>query len=273
MNDLDTKLEALRGWFGERGSVLVAFSGGIDSSLLLKVATDVLGPEKALGVTSLSESLSKEAYEGACALAQEMGFNQETIEYSELAIENYAENPINRCYFCKSELFGRLREIAEARGLEAVVEGSNFDDVGDHRPGMKAAGDLGICSPLKELEVTKDQIRAMAKTLGLPNWDMPSQACMSSRFPYGMTITKDGLDQVAEGEKFLRDLGFTQVRVRHLGSTAKIELLPEEMGRLFSVGVREEVIQHLKGIGFTYVTVDLQGYRTGAMNEAMNRQG
>lgn len=274
MKSFDEKLNKLSDWFRQREKVIVAYSGGIDSTLLLKVATDALGPENALGVTSKSESLSEDAYNVACDIAEQMGFNHEVIEYSELAIPNYADNPVNRCFYCKHELFDRLRQLAEERGIDTVCEGSNFDDVGDHRPGMKAADKLEIHSPLKQFEITKAEIRRWAQDLGLPNWDRPSQACLSSRFPYGTKITKEGFEQVASGEKFLHDHGFTQVRCRHLGKTVKIELLPEEMPRLFlEDGLREELNRHMRSIGFIYVTLDLQGYRTGALNEVLSRLG
>jgi uncharacterized protein len=247
----------------------VAYSGGVDSTLMLKIAVDTLGREKVVGVTARSESLTDRAYRIACDIAREYDLPIETIEHSELAVEGYAENSPNRCYHCKAALFSHLKEEAEKRGLAVVVEGSNADDVGDYRPGMRASADLGIKSPLREFGVTKDEIRALAKQLGLPNWDRPSEACLASRFPYGQKITQEKLDKVAAAEGYLRDMGLKQVRVRHHETIARVEVLPEDMARLLEPGVREDLVEKIKALGFLYVALDMAGYRTGSMNEAL----
>ena len=268
-NDLAQKLERLRETFRSYGSALVAYSGGVDSTFLLKVAVDALGRDKVLGVTARSESLTDRAFEIACRIARQLDLPQEIIEYSELGIEGYADNPVNRCYVCKSELFQRMRSLADRRGLAVVVEGSNADDVGDFRPGMRAAADLGMKSPLRELGFTKNEIRTLAREMGLPNWDRPSEACLASRFPYGEQITESKLNQVAEAENYIRNLGVRQVRVRHHGKVARIEVLPDDMARLLDPTTREALVTRFKQIGFLYVTLDLQGYRTGSMNEPL----
>lgn len=252
----------------ELGRVLVAFSGGVDSTLVLKVGTMVLG-ENCIGVTARSETLTDEEFELTRELAREHGMRQEIVEYSELEIGNYAENPINRCFFCKHELYSRLDGMAERWDARAVLDGTNADDIGDYRPGQEAARQLQVVSILREAGMTKADIRAMARELGLANWDKPSGACLSSRIPYGQTIDRTKLDQVAKGEAFLRSLGFRQVRVRHHDRIARIEVEPAEITRLAQPEVRKPVEDFLRSIGFLYVVLDLAGYRTGSLNEAV----
>lgn len=266
------KLKRLQNAFREKGRVLVALSGGVDSTLCQKIAHDCVGFENALAVTAKSETLTPQEFEAICNLARAQGWNHRTIEYSELEIPNYAENPVNRCFFCKHELYTRLSGLAQEWGCNAVVEGTNFDDRGDYRPGMQAASDIGTFAPLLTCEVTKDEIRELAAHFNLPNWDKPSGACLSSRFPYGKTITREGLDKVAAAEDFLHELGFTQVRVRHHENLARIEVLPEEMPRFFAEGISGKVHQRLKEIGYLYITLDLRGYRTGSMNEVLSNR-
>jgi uncharacterized protein len=263
------KLIRLQNAFRDKGRVLIALSGGVDSTLCLKIAHDVLGHENALAVTAKSETLTPEEFRQICDLAREQGWNHRTIEYSELEIPHCAENPVNRCFFCKHELYTRLTELAREWGCTCVVEGTNADDRGDFRPGMKAAAEIGTFAPLLECDVTKPEIRELAQYFGLPNWAKPSGACLSSRFPYGKQITREGLDQVAAAEDFLRELGFTQVRVRHHENLARIEVLPEELPRFLEDGIHGRVTARLREIGYLYVTVDLAGYRTGSMNEAI----
>lgn len=263
------KLERLREAFRAKDRVLIALSGGVDSTLCMQIAHDVLGPENAIAVTAKSETLSPKEFDEICTLAARQGWNHRVIEYSELEIPNYAENPTNRCYFCKHELYTRLSDLAQELGCTCVVEGTNYDDRGDYRPGMRAASEIGTFAPLLDCEVTKDEVRELAAEYGLPNWAKPSGACLSSRFPYGTKITREGLDKVAAAEDYLRELGFTQLRVRHHENLARIEVLPAEMSRLFEEGLFRDVAAELKRIGYTYVTVDLNGYRTGSMNEVL----
>lgn len=260
-------LEHLRGY----GRLAVAYSGGIDSTLLLHAAGQALGAENALGLIASSETLTDEEFQAALAIARDFGFRLEKIAYSELEIENYAENPLNRCYFCKNELFGRLGEAAEALGFERLADGSTFDDLtGDYRPGMQAARERGVVSPFIECKLRKPDIRAMARALGLPNWDKPSGACLSSRFPYGTRITQERLDQVAEAEHALRALGFAQVRVRWHDSVARIEVDPEAITRLAEPELRQKAARAVREAGFRYAALDLLGYRTGSLNEGLD---
>lgn len=266
------KLERLKAAFQTKGRVLTALSGGVDSTLCHKIAHDVLGFENAIAVTAKSETLTEGEFAEITALAAAQGWNHRVIEYSELEIPNYAENPVNRCFFCKHELYTRLSKIALEWGCNAVVEGTNADDKGDYRPGMKAAAQIGTFAPLLECDVNKEEIRELAALFGLPNWAKPSGACLSSRFPYGQRITREGLDRVGAAEDFLHSLGFTQVRVRHHeGLLARIEVLPAELPRLLEAELHVRVHDELRRIGFTYVTVDLRGYRTGSMNEAIGK--
>ncbi len=263
------KFQRLINRFKELKRVIVAYSGGVDSTLLLKAGTLALG-ENCIGVTAKSETLTDDEYAAALKLATEHNFNMKTIQYSELAVENYAENPTNRCYFCKHELFSRLDRLAAEFNVPAIVEGSNADDVDDWRPGMKAAQELQVVSPLRDAGLTKAEIRDLAKALGLPNWDKPSAPCLSSRIAYGVQIDATKLKQVADGEKFLREQGFRIFRVRHHEEIARIEVAPEEMDRLLAAPMRNAVAAKLKELGFRYVTVDLLGYRTGSLNEGFH---
>lgn len=264
------KLDRLKAAFREKGRVLVALSGGVDSAVCMAVAHDVLGYENAVAVTAKSETLTPVEFSWICDLARERGWNHRTIEYSELAIPNYAENPINRCFFCKHELYGRLGDLARQWGFSCVVEGTTFSDLGDFRPGIQAASEQGTFAPLLLCEVTKDEVREIAREVyQLPNWNKPSGACLSSRFPYGKTITREGIDRVAAAEDFLHELGFTQVRVRHHDNLARIELLPMEMARMLEADMHHRVTTRLREFGFPYVTLDLAGYRTGSMNEVI----
>jgi uncharacterized protein len=251
------------------GKVVVAYSGGVDSTLLLKAAKESLGEGHVLAVTALSPLFPGRELAGAKRVAREMGVKHILIESNELEIEGFSKNPSNRCYFCKKELFEEMQNLAHKEAISFVVEGSTLDDEKDHRPGRRAIQELGIRSPLQEARFTKKDVRELSRTLGLATWDKPSFACLASRFPYGEEITPEGLRMVDEAEDFLFSLGFKQVRVRHYQSLARIEVYPEEMSRLMNGSLREQVVNRLKEIGYRYITLDLQGFRSGSMNEVL----
>lgn len=263
------KYERLKKIFQSMGKVLVAFSGGVDSTLLLKVARDTLGDKNVLAVTALSPLYPERELAGVKKLIETLGVKHRLIESNELEIPGFSKNPSNRCYYCKDKLFRELLDIAKEEAIPFIVEGSTLDDDQDHRPGRMAIHELKIQSPLKEAMFTKTEVRELSKELGLPTWDKPSFACLASRFPYGEEITEEGLRMVDEAEDFLFGLGFKQVRVRHYGNLARIEVLNEEIIRLTDCSLREKVVSHLKKIGYRYVTLDLQGFRSGSMNEVL----
>jgi uncharacterized protein len=247
----------------------VAYSGGVDSTFLLKVALETLGRDKVLGLTVQHDTLTASDIQIAREVAEEHDFPHEIITYSELGIESFAQNPPERCYICKHALFGLILEEAERRGLQAVLEASNADDAGDYRPGMRATAELGVKTPLREAGLTKAEIRLLARGKGLPNWNRPSEACLATRFPYGETLTREKLARVAEAEDCLHELGLQQVRVRHHGDVARIEVLPEDIHRLTDPSTREGLLERFSELGFKYVALDLRGYRTGSMNESL----
>ena len=263
------KFEKLKEILKEMGRVLVAFSGGVDSSLLLKTAQDVVA-DGVLAVIARSETYPEVEQKEAVRLAEQWGVRYKIIQTDELNNPDFVSNPPTRCYFCKNELFSRLKEIAEAEDIRYVCDGSNREDMEDFRPGAQAAEELGIRSPLQEAGLVKDEIREISKWLGLPTWDKPSLACLSSRFPYGTHIDQGSLKQIAQAEEFLRNQGFKQVRVRHHGQIARIEVGPEQMEKMLHPGIRSAVAARLKTLGYSYVTVDIEGYRTGSMNETLD---
>jgi uncharacterized protein len=267
--ELEKKVQKLKDIFQSMGKVLVAFSGGVDSSFLLRVAKDSLGESNVLAVTARSPLFPERELEHAKMIAEQIGVRHLVIESNELKIDGFSNNPINRCYLCKKELFGELKEIAQSEGIPYIVEGSTLDDEMDHRPGRMAIKELGISSPLREALFLKKDVREVSKELGLSTWDKPSFACLASRFPYHNEITEKELKMVNEAEEFLIGLGFTQVRVRHYKDLARIELYPEEVCLLMVKPLREKVVNQFKKIGYKYVTLDLQGFRSGSMNEAL----
>ena len=269
--ELEAKVEKLRRLLSDMKEVVVCFSGGVDSSYLLAEAVGTLGGN-VLALTAVSPSLAPEEGVDAERLAEGLGARHLLVETNELDDPRYAANPVNRCYFCKTEMYGKAVEEAYRQGITHVLDGFNADDRRDWRPGRQAAKDRGVGSPLDELGFTKADVRAAAHQMGLPVWDKPALACLSSRFPYGTQITPERLSQVARCERVLRELKFRIYRVRYHGSLARIEVATEELERLFEPSLRQEIDRRFREAGFSYVAVDLQGYRTGSLNELVEVQ-
>jgi pyridinium-3,5-biscarboxylic acid mononucleotide sulfurtransferase len=268
---LEKRLEKLEGIIAPYGSALVAFSGGVDSSLALAVAARALPKERVLAVTSNNETYLPSELDLAEAFVRFLEVEHLVVNTRELDDPNYADNPANRCYFCKSTLYSDLKALAREKGYACVVDGANKDDEGDYRPGRKAAKELEVVSPLAMAGLGKAEVRELARHLELPTWDKPALACLSSRFPYGQKITPEKLAQVARAEEFLRRQGYEQVRVRHHGEIARLEVGPAELERAFRE--REEISAELKAAGFLYVTLDLTGYKPGSLNAALEQPG
>ena len=265
--DIAQKLQDLKDYLKSLGSIAIAFSSGVDSTFLLKVSHDVLG-DKAIAITARSSSFPKRERDEALSFCKNEGIRHLELDVDELSIEGFDKNPKNRCYLCKRNLFEKIKSLAKTEGIDTICEGSNMDDMGDYRPGLQAIAELGIKSPLRECNLYKNEIRELSKQLNLATWDKPSFACLASRFAYGETITQKKLSMVERAEQYLFDMGFRQVRVRiHGESLARIEVSKDKLEELFNT--REHIIETLKQIGFAYITLDLQGYRTGAMNETL----
>ena len=268
--DINEKFEKLKNYLSSLESVVVAFSSGVDSTFLLKTAHDVLG-DKVIAVTAESCSFPKRELNEAKLFCQKEGIKHIVVESEELEIDGFCKNPVNRCYLCKKELFEKITEIAKENNIKNIVEGSNIDDNGDYRPGLQAVSELNIKSPLRYAELNKNEIRELSKKLELNTWDKQSFACLSSRFVYGEEITKEKLSMVDKAEQLLLDLGFHQLRVRIHGTIARIEVLPDEFHKLFEEKNRLKIVTEFEKYGFTYISMDLKGYRTGSMNETLKK--
>ena len=268
LSDIRIKETALTERIKAAGKLAVAFSGGTDSTYLVYKAHEVLG-ENALAVTIRSQVLISEDFEWTVEFCRNAGIKQAVIDYDVFTAEQFGDNPPDRCYYCKRSIFENIKKTASEYGITEVADGSNVDDTGDYRPGMRALKELGIVSPLKESGLTKNEIRALSKEIGLPTWDKPAAACLASRFAYGEKITAEGLVRVANVEKFIRDLGFSGIRVRVHGDIARIEAAPDDIELLTYGRTRKEISAELKRLGFKYVTIDIDGYRTGSMNEVL----
>ena len=270
MQEPTIKMENLKDKLRRMGRVVIAFSGGVDSTFLVKVACEVLG-NNVLAVTAASSTYPKTELEEAKRLARLIGVRHIIVNSEETEVENFKRNPPNRCYYCKKELFSRLKEIAKKEKINYVLDGTNYDDLTDFRPGMKALRELNIISPLKDAKLTKEDIRNLSKLMNLDTWDKPACACLASRFPYGIRITKERLDRVEKAEAVIRNLGIRQLRVRYHNEIARIEVNKKDMQLLLEHS--DSIVKKFKELGFIYVTLDMEGYRTGSLNEVLRNEG
>lgn len=261
----------LRRLMRDMQTVLVAYSGGVDSSYVALIATQELG-DKAVCVMGISPSVALSQREEAEKIAQDFNFNYHVLKTEELENPNYQANPTNRCYFCKSELYGKLKPFAQQKNIEFILDGSNLDDTSDFRPGRQAAKENNVRSPLIEVELSKAEIRHLSKKHNLPTWDKPASPCLSSRIAYGIPVSIERLSKVEKGEEFLRDLGLREFRVRNHGELARLEIAPAEMNVILNKEMTDSIAEKFRKLGFKYVTLDLHGYRTGAMNEVLEKK-
>jgi len=266
---LKDKYLELKNLLSSMGRALIAFSGGVDSTFLLYAAKETLGAENVLAVIAQSPTYPVEEVEQAIEIADSLGVKCRLIDTEEFQDENFVSNPKDRCYYCKKELFAKLKELARENEIEHILDGSNLDDLSDYRPGSRAKEEFGVRSPLQEAGLTKEEIRQLSKEAGLPTWDKPSMACLSSRIPYGTRITEEVLYRIGEAEKFLRSLGLKQVRVRHHDIMARIEVGEKEIVTILSDGLREKITKKLEELGYFFVALDLKGYRTGSLNQLL----
>lgn len=270
-NTIKLKLTNLKQNIKKYNKVMVAFSGGVDSTFLLAVCAETLGKDNVAAATASSETYIESELTSAKAIAQRIGVQYVIIETEELSDPIFSSNPKDRCYYCKKSFYSKLVAVSQNMSIGIIFDGSNVDDVSDYRPGLTASQEMGIISPLMEEGFTKDDIRLLSKEMGLPTWNKPANPCLASRIPYGDPITKEKLKAIAEAEKFIRQMGFETLRVRHHGSLARIEIPSGDLSRFMEQGIREQVNRHLKSLGFVWVAVDIEGYRTGSLNGAIKQ--
>lgn len=264
---LREKLEQLKARLRNTSKLAVSFSGGVDSALLLKIAVEAMGPERVVAITARGANFPEREFDEATGFAKELGVEHICIDFDALSLPEFVENSPERCYHCKKALLGAVMDIARKHGAESLADGANIDDMGDYRPGMRATGELGVISPLRDAGMGKREIRQLLREYDFSGWDKPSLACLASRIPYGQSIGREDLERVDRAERYLLDLGFKNVRVRHHGNLARIEVEAEELGRFLDGQTMARTASELKRLGYAYVTLDLQGYRTGSMNE------
>jgi len=265
---LEKKIVKLKNYLGSIDSAIVAFSGGVDSTFLLKIASDIL-KDKVIAVTAKSPTFTQTELKDSKTIAQELKVKQVIIETDELNNKSFTANDKERCYYCKNELLGLISKYAKKNNFKYILDGSNYEDMGDYRPGAKAVKKWGVLSPLREAGLTKEEIRTASKELGLSTWDKPAAACLASRIPYGTNITEDLLIKINKAESILKKLGFKQVRVRHHGNIARVELPIHDMSKILGSKIKNSVIKSLKNLGYLYITLDIEGYTTGSMNKAL----